>query len=212
VKAGRIGQPAVKRVVIVNVLNQPIDTVAQRLVNNEFDSSVDMRAQVIGNIVEQNKDIQSWTGAESPYGYLDWWPNSLWMNTQLAPYSDPNVRKAMALTIDRDKIDEVLYDGAKISTIYPFPLYPGLQKFAESAAVKEQETKYNPREFNLDKSAALMTAAGYAKNGDGLWEKDGKTINAVINGFQGDNHLARNTSVLATANSTPQSVLQLLQR
>ena len=29
------------------------------------------------------------TGNEPPYGYLDWWPNSLWMNTQLAPYSDP---------------------------------------------------------------------------------------------------------------------------
>ncbi len=29
-----------------------------------------------------------------------------------------------------------------------------------------------------------MTAAGYTKNGDGLWEKDGKTINATINGFE----------------------------
>jgi peptide/nickel transport system substrate-binding protein len=128
--------------------------------------------------------VQSWTGNASPYGYLDWWPNSLWMNTQIAPYSDPNVRKAMSLTIDRDKIDEVLYEGAKIATIYPFPLYPGLQKFADSPAVKAEEAKYNPREFNLDKSAALMTAAGYTKNGDGLWEKDGKTINATIDGFE----------------------------
>ena len=51
--------------------------------------------------------------------------------------------------------------------------------------VKAQEAKYNPGEFNLDKSAALMTAAGYKKNGDGLWEKDGKTINATIDGFEG---------------------------
>ena len=53
------------------------------------------------------------------------------MNTQLEPYSDPNVRRAMSLTIDRDKIDEILYEGAKIATIYPFPLYPGLQKFVD---------------------------------------------------------------------------------
>ena len=111
IKAGRMPEPAVKRVVVVNILNQPIDTVAQRLVNNEFDSSVDMRAQVIGNILQQNPEVQSWTGTESPYGYLDWWPNSLWMNTQLAPYNDPNVRKAISLAIDRDKINEVLYDG-----------------------------------------------------------------------------------------------------
>ncbi len=188
IKAGLVADPAVKRIVYVNLggqVGQNMDAVAQRLVNNEMDSSLDMRAQVIGNILAQNPKVQSWTGNESPFGYLDWWPNSLWMNTQLAPYNDPNIRKAMALTIDRDKIDEVLYDGAKISTIYPFPLYPGLQKFADSDAVKAQEAKYNPREFNLDKSAQLMTAAGYTKNGDGLWEKDGKTINATINGFQG---------------------------
>jgi peptide/nickel transport system substrate-binding protein len=183
IKAGRHALPAVKRVIVANTLDQTVDTVAQRLVTNELDSSTDMRAQIIGNILDQNKDVSSWTGNESPYGYLDWWPNSLWMNTQIAPYSDPNIRKAMSLAIDRNKINEVLYDGAKIASIYPFPLYPNLQKFADSPEVKAEEAKYNPGEFNLDKSAALMTAAGYAKNGDGLWAKDGKTINAVIQAF-----------------------------
>jgi peptide/nickel transport system substrate-binding protein len=185
VKAGLMPEPAVKRIIIANLANVPMDLVAQRVTNNEFDATLDMRAQVIGNILAQNPKVQSWTGNESPYGYLDWWPNSLWMNTQIAPYNDPNVRKAMALTINRDQINDVLYDGAKIATIYPFPLYPGLQKFADSDLVKAQEAKYNPWEFNLDKSAELMTAAGFTKNGDGMWEKDGKTINATINGFEG---------------------------
>jgi peptide/nickel transport system substrate-binding protein len=184
IKAGLMADPAVKRVVVLNIAGQAMDTVAQRVVNNEIDSSLDMRAQIIGNILSQNPKVQSWTGNASPFGYLDWWPNSLWMNTQIAPYNDPNVRKAMSLTIDRDKINDILYDGAKIATIYPFPLYPGLKKFTESPEVKAEEAKYNPGEFNLDKSTALMTAAGYAKNGDGLWEKDGKTINATINGFE----------------------------
>jgi hypothetical protein len=30
-----------------------------------------------------------------------------------------------------------------------------------------------------------MTDAGFTKNGDGMWEKNGKTINATINGFEG---------------------------
>jgi peptide/nickel transport system substrate-binding protein len=184
VKAGRSAEPAVKRVVIVNILNQPIDSVAQRLVNNEFDSSVDMRAQIIANILEQNKDIQSWTGAESPYGYLDWWPNSLWMNTELAPYNDVRVRKAISLAVDRERINEVLYDGAKIATIYPFPLYPNLQKFADSEAVKAEEAKYEPGKFDQEESAKLMTEAGFTKNSDGLWEKDGKTLDATIQAFE----------------------------
>lgn len=188
IKAGLRTDPAVKRVVIVNLggtVGQNMDTVAQRIVNNEMDSSLDMRAQVIGNILAQNPKVTSWTGAKSPYGYRDWWPNSLWMNTQLAPYNDVRVRKAMSLAINRDQIDQVLYDGAHVSTIYPFPLYPNLQKFADSPAVKAEEAKYNPGEYNLDKSAQLMTEAGFTKNGDGLWEKDGKTVNATINGFEG---------------------------
>jgi len=188
IKAGLVADPAVKRIVYVNLggqVGQNMDTIAQRIVNNEMDSALDMRAQVIGNILAQNPKVQSWTGNESPYGYLDWWPNSLWMNTALAPYDDPKVRKAVSLAINRDQINEVLYDGAKIATIYPFPLYPGLQKFADSPAVKAEEAKYNPGEYNLDKSAALMTEEGFTKNGDGLWEKDGKTVNMTIQGFEG---------------------------
>lgn len=183
VKAGRMAEPAVKRVVVVNILNQPIDTVAQRIVNNEFDSSVDMRAQIIDSILQQNPDVQSWTGSDSPYGYLDWWPNSLWMNDLLEPYNDPKVRKAISLAINRDLIDEVLYEGAKIATIYPFPLYPNLQAFADSPEVKAEEAKYEPRKFDTDESAKLMTEAGFALDGDGLWAKDGKTLDATIQAF-----------------------------
>ena len=184
VKAGRIELPSVKRVVVVNILNVPIDTVAQRIVNNEFDSSVDMRAQIIGTILDQNPEVQSWTGTESPYGYLDWWPNSLWMNDALPPYDDVRVRKAISLAINRDLINEVLYEGATIATIYPFPLYPNLQAFADSPEVKAEEAKYEPGKFDTEQSAALMQEAGFALNGDGLWEKDGETFDATIQAFE----------------------------
>lgn len=184
VTAGRVpAMPAPKRIIIVNILGQPIDTVAQRVVNNEFDSSVDMRAQVINNILAQNPNVQSWTGTDSPYGYLDWWPNSLWMNTQLEPFNDPNVRKAASLAINRDLINEILYEGAPIATIYPFPLYPNLQAFADSPEVKAEQEKYNPGAFDPEESARLMTEAGFTMNGAGLWEKDGKTIDATIQAF-----------------------------
>ncbi len=188
VGAGVAALPDVKRVIIVNLggqVGQNMDTVAQRLVNNEMDSALDMRSSVIGNILAQNDKITTHTGNGSPYGYLDWWPNSLWMNTKVAPYDDVRVRKAMALTINRDLIDEILYEGAKISTIYPFPLYPGLQAFVDSDAVKAIEAAQNPRNYDTDASAALMTEAGFAMNGDGLWEKDGATVNATIHGFEG---------------------------
>ena len=188
IEAGVNELPAVKRVVMVNIggqVGQNMDTVAQRLVNNEMDSALDMRSSVISNILAQNPKITTHAGNESPYGYLDWWPNSLWMNTQLEPYNDARVRRAMSLAINRDQINEVLYEGAGIATIYPFPLYPGLKAFVESPEVKALEEKYQPGKVDPDESAKLMTDAGFTKNGDGLWEKDGKTVNATINGFEG---------------------------
>ncbi len=188
VKAGLIKTPDVKRIVMVNLggqIGQNMDLVAQRVVNNEMDSCLDMRSALIKSIVERNPKVTTYTGNESPYGYRDWWPNSLWMNDQLPPYNNPRIRRAMALTIDRDTIDSVIYEGAKIATIYPFPLYPGLVKFANSPAVKELEEKYQPGAFDLDESAKIMQEEGYTLNGDKLWEKDGQTISAVINAFEG---------------------------
>jgi peptide/nickel transport system substrate-binding protein len=184
IKAGRALLPDVKRVTLINTGDQDINTLAQRVVNNEFDSSTLMPAAVIGNILRQNAKITSYTGTQPPYGYLDWWPVSLWMNTQLAPYNDVRVRRAISLAIDRDKLDEVLYEEAKVTTIYPFPLYPGLQRFVDSPAIQALEATYQPRKFDLAASAKLMTDAGFTKNADGLWQQNGQTVNATINGFE----------------------------
>jgi ABC-type transport system substrate-binding protein len=193
VKAGKIEQPQVKRIVMVNIggqVGQNMDTVIQREVNNEFDAILDVRASVAKQILDSNAKITTHSGSEPPYGYLDWWPNSLWANTQLEPFNDPNVRRAMCDTIDRSKINEIVYDGAQIATVYPFPLYPNLQKFADSDAV-QAEFKANASKAmqsgtaDLAESEQLMTAAGFTKNADGLWEKDGATVPAIINGFEG---------------------------
>ena len=194
VKAGKIAMPEVKRIVMVNIggqVGQNMDVVIQRLVNNEFDAILDVRASVAKKILDSNPKVTTHSGSAAPYGYLDWWPNSLWMNTQLAPYNDSNVRRAMCDTIDRSKINEIVYDGAKIANIYPFPLYPNLQKFADSAAVQaafkaNASNAMQTGTADLAESEKLMKAAGFTKNADGLWaDKDGKTVPAVINGFEG---------------------------
>jgi peptide/nickel transport system substrate-binding protein len=142
-----------------------------------------MRSSVIGNILKQNPKVTTHTGNKPPYGYLDWWPNSLWVNTQLAPYSDAKVRHAMSLAIDRDKLNDMVYEGAKVSTIYPFPLYPNLVKFAELPAMKALVDKYQPAKFDLTESVKLMTESGFQELG-GLWTLDGKTVDATIQGFE----------------------------
>ncbi len=188
VKAGIAKKPDVQRIVMVNIggqVGQGMDIVAQRVVTNEYDATLDMRSSVIGNILKQNAKVTTHSANKPPYGYLDWWPNSLWMNTLLEPYNDVRVRRAISEAIDRDKIDDIVYEGAKITSVYPFPLYPGLEKFVADPRVKPLEQKYQPRKFDLNDSAKLMQEAGFTLNKDKLWEKGGKTVNAVIDGFEG---------------------------
>ncbi len=188
VETGLVEMPEVKRIIMVNIggqVGQSMEVVAQRVTNNEFDTALDFRQDLISNILKQNPKVTSHTGNEAPYGYLDWWPNSLWVNTQLPPYDDVNVRRAISLAVDRDTIDQVVYGGAKVTTIYPFPLYPGLESFIALPEVKALEEKYQPRKYDPAESARLMEEAGFTKNSNDLWERDGQTVNATINGFEG---------------------------
>lgn len=182
VDAGLAPLPAVERVVFEGIV-QPMDTIAQRVVNNEFDATLLMTGPLIASVIHNNARITSYSGDQPPYGFLDWWASALWMNTQVTPYDDPRVRRALSLAIDRDRLNQLLYGGSPIATIYPFPLYPALTRFADSPAVVMLETRHAPGAFDLVESARLMTTAGFSKNADGFWSKNGQVVNAQVNGF-----------------------------
>ncbi len=180
-KTGFQKVPDIQRVLYIPIVD--MNNAAQRVVNNEVDSTLDLRASVIRSTVQQNPKITTHTGTEEPLGYRDWWPNSLWCNTQLDPYSDPNVRWAVNNCIDRDTIDKVVYLGAKISTIVPYPQYPALNKYLDGA--QPIADKLGVRTFDLAKSKERMTSAGYKQDSDGFWlGKDGKRIGGTIMGYE----------------------------
>jgi peptide/nickel transport system substrate-binding protein len=70
--------------------------------------------------------------------------------------TDPKVREAMALAIDRETIAKQLYGPTGDAT-------PNVLTTPSNLASKN--TKY---EFNLDKANQLLDAAGYKKGGDGI--------------------------------------------
>ncbi len=86
---------------------------------------------------------------ESPYGYVDWWPHSLYVNNEVAPWSDKNVRWALSYYIDRstDRRNRLVrcFQGdaaatARLSTA------EALLRRHRAAARRVQHARVQPRE------------------------------------------------------------------
>ncbi len=179
-KSGFAALPEVERIVVIPFADAT--TVAQEVISNEVDSSLDFRPPVMTTILDKNEKIITHTGRDKPYGYTDWWPNSLWLNCEVPPYNDVEVRHAVNHAIDRAQIVEIGYEGAGIPTELPFPQFPSLTKYIDAA--KPLLEKYPVNAFDLSKTEEIMTKKGFTKNGDGLWVgADGNTLDATIYGF-----------------------------
>jgi peptide/nickel transport system substrate-binding protein len=178
-KIGLAELPQVER--IINLPWPGEERAAQLLINNEIDSSLDLRATTIAQVVQQNPAVITHTNQELPLGYIDWWPTSFWFNCEDGPFADKRARWAVSYTIDRQQMLDVALAGSGILTELPYPYYPPLMPYIEAAA--DLLKQYPTNEHNLDKAAALMEELGYTKDGDGFWTQDGQRIPAVIHGF-----------------------------
>ena len=83
-------------------------------------------------------------------------------NIKKGPMADANVRKAINMILDRDEMVKALKAGRVANGIFA-------QYYSFAGDVKETT--------DVDAAAKLLEEAGYAKNADGIYEKDGKALN-----------------------------------
>ena len=92
------------------------------------------------------------------------------LNVESGPTSDVRVRQAMAHAVDVRQINEFVLENAA------FPA----TNFIAPAIWGYKDEKLNEKyPYSLEKSASLMQAAGYTKGQDGMYQKDGKTVEFV---------------------------------
>lgn len=90
----------------------------------------------------------------------------LGMNLAAAPFDDPLVRQALALTIDQQGLESSVFNGLETAAEQLFP--------KDKPFCNVEQTTY---ETNLDKAKELLAQAGYTdSDGDGIVEKDGKPL------------------------------------
>jgi peptide/nickel transport system substrate-binding protein len=83
-------------------------------------------------------------------------------------FSDPAVRQAIGLLIDRTSIQQFIYGRTAAATA----------NFLNAPEkVRSKNTRF---EFNIEKANAVLEAAGWKKGGDGVRAKDGKPLKFVF--------------------------------
>jgi len=89
------------------------------------------------------------------------------VKTRHPTLSDPAVRQALALLVDRDSVEKHIYGRAGIATA---------NYINNPERFRSKTTKY---EFNIDKANVLLDKAGWKPGADGVREKDGKKLKFV---------------------------------
>jgi peptide/nickel transport system substrate-binding protein len=123
--------------------------------------------------------------------------NTAWLTTNNAkkPLNDPVFRRALAESINIDKIVSNVF-GNIVKKASPTGLLPTWNKYVDAAAVKQYGFTYN-----VAHAKKLLTDAGYKKGSDGYFRnKDGSKIDLEIivpNGWT--DWMASITSIAASA-------------
>jgi peptide/nickel transport system substrate-binding protein len=151
---------------------------AQAMIINQSDTAYDMQPSSFPTMFRGNPKIITHTGQKPPYGYVDWWPLSLYVNNQSAPFDDKDVRWALSYYIDRNQLVQVGFLGASQVSALPMPPYPPLLPYF--AAVKDLLAKYDTLEFNPKKGDALLAAKGFRKQGGKWTGPDGRPLTLAI--------------------------------
>jgi peptide/nickel transport system substrate-binding protein len=139
----------------------------QALVANQFDAGPVMQPAAFPALFRSNPKITTYTFHKPPYGYMDWWPISLYLNNERPPFDDKDVRWALSYYIDRQQVIDIGFLGASTISNLPVPLYLPLMDYID--AVDDLLATYDTSEYAPKKADALLTRKGFRKDPGGFW-------------------------------------------
>ncbi|MGN0658249.1 MAG: ABC transporter substrate-binding protein [Emergencia sp.] len=149
------------------------ETVNVRFNVEDFTATEELKNGTVDMIMSVTSDQKLELEGDESITLLDTtYPNITYfeMNTDSEVFSDINVRKALALAIDRDGMAEVV-DGT-IAPAYSM-IYDSVQNFNQDAKDYFQKNLANDPE----QAKKLLDEAGWKdSDGDGIREKDGKKL------------------------------------
>ena len=173
-KAGFQDLPEPQRVIFLE--SGGAESRAQLMATNQMDAAQNVSVGTFEAIRAQNPKIIAWY-EDYPYAAADPCARQLEINTTVAPWDDPNMRKAVASIIDRTQIVNIAAEGATVPSTTMFAEYGSMAPFIDAVV----DAGYGlPARGDADAGKALIEAAGWTMGSNGVYEKDGEELGVKI--------------------------------
>ncbi len=177
-KIGFAPLPAPKRIVLVPVASD--DAMGQLQIANQVDGGRQLLIGTFEAAQAQNPKLSSWNESGPNWGAPDGCDYSLVFNNLKKPWNDVNLHWAVNSAIDRSQLSDIGYENSNHPVYFAFSGYMAgtyLKPDGLLQAVIDQSGIKNHSQDLVDK---YMKAAGYAKDSNGIWAKDGKELEVYV--------------------------------
>lgn len=175
-KVGFAELPAPKKIIFTE--QGPDDRKVAQFARNDLDGAASMGLGAFKVAQATNPNVIGWF-KDPPYAWIDPCPFYFEFNTTVAPWNDPEMRRAVSWAVDRKALADLVNEGAGIPAKWLFPAYGPLDQLL--AKNDDLFTKYGDGVFDPAKAEQVFQAKGYQKGADGVYVgPDGKRLSLQL--------------------------------
>ena len=180
-KTGFQDLPAPKRIILVPIASD--DAAGQAYIGDKLDSGLALQVGTFAAAKGKNSNLSSWNPQGPVWGAPDGCGYVFLMNNAKEPWNNRDVRLALNYAINRQEIATIGYEGSTHPMVVPFSGY--LDSRWITPELKATIDKYQRDKTSQALVDQHMTAAGFAKNADGKWAKNGQVLKVPVRGSTG---------------------------
>ncbi len=170
--------PAPERIIIVP--HSGDDSMGQMLIGNQVDAGRQLQKGTFEAGQMLNPKLRSWNPEGPAWGAPDACTYDLVFNNGREPWNNVDLHWALNHAIDREKLSVIAYEGGMPPHVVPFSGYMTGTWLQPDSPLQQIIDKWNVDDPSQEKVDARMAAAGYERDGDGVWAKDGEPLEVVL--------------------------------